>query len=278
MNYDISDETNLTPEEKWKRATIANNFIFYKVMHKNKDICKELLEILLEIKIDHIEMKQEEEVQIDYGKKGIRMDVYAVGAEKAFDLEIQATDTGEIPERARYYQGVLDVDQLNSGENYKDLRDSYIIFICLPDIFHKGLAKYTFENLCIENPAIKLGDRAYKYFFIAENYDKIADKRQRAFLQLVTSNKSSDDFGDRISKLVEDAKHNTQWRKQYMEFERYLAYSFRDGEAKGKMEKAEEDAIAFLKEKIPPETIAKCIKLPLERVLELKEQIYANSF
>ena len=139
MNYDISDETNLTPEEKWKRATIANNFIFYKVMHKNKDICKELLKILLEIKIDHIEMKQEEEVQIDYGKKGIRMDVYAVGAEKAFDLEIQATDTGEIPERARYYQGVLDVDQLNSGENYKDLRDSYIIFICLPDIFIKDL-------------------------------------------------------------------------------------------------------------------------------------------
>ena len=29
-------EKNLTPEEKWERATIANNFIFYKVMHNNR--------------------------------------------------------------------------------------------------------------------------------------------------------------------------------------------------------------------------------------------------
>ena len=62
-----TDELSL--KEKWEKATIANNFIFYKVMHNNPDVCKELLEILLEIKIDHIDIRQEEEVQIDYGKK-----------------------------------------------------------------------------------------------------------------------------------------------------------------------------------------------------------------
>ena len=41
-----SSETKQTLEEKWKNATIANNFIFYKVMHNNPDVCKELLEIL----------------------------------------------------------------------------------------------------------------------------------------------------------------------------------------------------------------------------------------
>ena len=50
----IIDEHELTPEEKWNRATIANNFIFYKVMRNNPDICKELLEILLEIEIERI--------------------------------------------------------------------------------------------------------------------------------------------------------------------------------------------------------------------------------
>ena len=39
------------------------------------------------------------------------------------------------------------------------------------------------------------------------------------------------------------------------------------------LQKAEEDAIAFLKEKVPAETIAKCVKLPLERVLELQKGI-----
>ena len=44
-----------TPEEKWEKATIANNFIFYKVMRNNPDVCQELLEILLEFKIEKIE-------------------------------------------------------------------------------------------------------------------------------------------------------------------------------------------------------------------------------
>ncbi len=58
----MQDNTNLTPAEKWENATIANNFIFYKVMHNNPDICKRLLEILLEIEIDHIEMEQEKQI------------------------------------------------------------------------------------------------------------------------------------------------------------------------------------------------------------------------
>lgn len=80
---------NLSPEEKWEKATIANNFIFYKVMHNNPDVCKELLEILLQIKIDHIEMHQEDTVEIDFGKKGVRLDVYVVGNDKAYCIEMQ---------------------------------------------------------------------------------------------------------------------------------------------------------------------------------------------
>ena len=272
-NKILNDEAELTLEEKWEKATIANNFIFYKVMRNNPDVCKELLEILMQIKIDHIEMHSEEVIEIDYGKKGVQLDVYALGDEKGYNLEMQASDTYELPERARYYQGILDVQELNSGDEYRNLKDSYVIFICVQDIFKKNLAKYTFENLCVEDPAIKLKDRAYKYFFIAENYDKILDERQKAFLKLVMSNESTDSFGSRISKLVEDAKHNTQWRKQFMELERQMAYKFREGKAEGRNEKAEEDAIALLAEGDSPEKISRCLKMPLEKVLELKERI-----
>ena len=275
------NETNReqTLEEKWEKATIANNFIFYKVMHNNPDVCKELLEILLQIKIDHIEMHTEESVQIDYDKKGVRLDVYAVGDQKGFNLEMQSTDKGELPKRARYYQGILDVQELNSGDHYKDLKDSYVIFICVPDIFDKGLAKYTFENLCLEDNSIKLNDRAYKYFFIAQNYDRILDERQKAFLKLVMLNKaeSSDSFTERISKLVADAKLNVQWRKQFMELERELAYKFHEGKAEGlaegkaqgKTEKAIEDALTIIRKyKATPESAAADVGAPLEKVLE----------
>lgn len=260
-------------EEKWKNATIANNFIFYKVMRNNPDVCKELLEILLQIKIDHIEMKSEETVEVDYGKKGIRMDVYAVGASKAFDLEMQATDDGELPERTRYYQGILDVQELNSGEDYRTLKDTYIIFICVPDIFGKGLAKYTFENLCIENPKIKLNDRSYKYFYIANNYDKILDEKQRAFLKLVTSKgdseSHSDAFTEKISKLVEEAKINSQWRKQYMEWEREMAIKFRLGEEKARRE----DARNLYANGVSIELIAKSLKMTLDEVREITKDV-----
>ncbi|MBO4641116.1 MAG: Rpn family recombination-promoting nuclease/putative transposase [Treponema sp.] len=284
----LKDETELFLAEKWKNATIANNFIFYKVMHNNPDVCKELLEILLQIKIDHIVMQTEETIEVDYDKKGVRLDVYAEGVTKAYNLEMQATDKGELPERARYYQGILDVQALDHGDDYKDLKDSYVIFICVPDIFGKGLAKYTFENLCLENPEIQLNDRAYKYFFIAKNYDKILDEKQKAFLKLVMSSKEkgTNSFTEKVSRLVEEAKQNSQWRKQFMEWEREMAYKFREGKQEGKaeglLEGAQQNAIEnaknFLAMKVlTPEQISQGTKLPLEKVLELQKEMLVHA-
>ena len=45
------------------------------------------------------------------------------------------------------------------------------------------------------------------------------------------------------------------------------------GLAKGAQQKAIEASIALLKKRIPPETIAECEQLPLEKVLELKKSI-----
>lgn len=267
----MKDENELTPEKKWEQATIANNFIFYKIMRNNPDVCKELLEILLEIKIDHIDMRQEEEVAIDYGKKAIRLDVYAVGNEEAYNLEMQATDTNELPERSRFYQSTLDLDDLNSGADYKDIKTSYIIFICVPDIFEKGLGKYKFENICIDNnnQIIKLNDRAYKLFFIAKNYDKIFNEKQKAFLELVTNNKSINSFTNRIKELVEKAKQNTQWRKQFMDFEHYMSLSFRQGKEEGEQigaqKKAIENARKLLADgKYTAEEISELFQIPVE--------------
>ncbi len=270
-----------TPEEKWENATIANNFIFYKVMRNNPDVCKELLEILLEIKIDHIEMRQEEEVAIDYGKKGIRLDVYAVGETESFDLEMQATDTGELPERARYYQGILDVDELNSGKDYSELKTSYVIFICIPDVFKRGRAKYRFENLCVDDTGLKFNDRTYKLFFIAENYDKILNAEQKGVLKMIMNNESTTKFSDKVSGLVEDAKHNAYWRKQFLEYEIQQRLQFKagkkegfeEGKIQGAEQKALEDAKRALNMHLTIEQAAEITGLSIEQVKELKATI-----
>ena len=259
----------LTPQEKWEQATIANNFIFYKVMRNNPDVCKELLEILLEFKIERIEMSQEEVVDIDFASKGIRMDVYARDADglKAYNIEMQTADTEELPERARYYQGVMDVDLLKSGQQYKELKTTYIIFICLDDVFKKGLAKYTFENLCLEDTETKLNDRTQKVFYICKNYDKLLDNRQKAFLRMVTQNSSSDDFTRRVGGLVENAKRNTQWRQQFMEWDREMACMRAKGRKEGAQEKAVEDATNLIKMRVGTlEQIKQATGVPMEEL------------
>ena len=102
------ENKELTPEEKWEQATLANNFIFYKVMRHHPEACKHLLEMLLKIKIGQMNMRSEETIELDYDAKGIRLDVFVKDTGRMYDVELQVTNTGELPERARYYQGVMD--------------------------------------------------------------------------------------------------------------------------------------------------------------------------
>ncbi|MBO4706004.1 MAG: Rpn family recombination-promoting nuclease/putative transposase [Spirochaetaceae bacterium] len=268
----LMNEKELTLEEKWEQATIANNFLFYKVMHDNPDVCKQLLEILLEMEIDKIDMNTQEVINIDWRSKGIRLDVYAKNSNQVFDIEMQSTDTLELPERARYYQGAMDIDSLKAGDEYKDLKNSYVIFICIPDIFNKGLPVYTFENLCRQDTSVPLGDRALKYFFISTNCDKLLNEEQKAFMRLVRGNESSNAFTDRVAHLTEDAKRNNEYKRQYMEWERQKAYEFRRGKEEGKEEAKLEAAITLVnKYNASPETAANDMGIPLEKLLESLE-------
>ena len=59
-----------------------------------------------------------------------------------------------------------------------------------------------------------------------------------------------------------------------MEWERQRTYDYEDGKEMGLQQKAIEDASELLKENISPEIIAKCVKLPLDQVLQLKSQLF----
>ena len=58
--------------------------------------------------------KNEDAIAIDWDSKAIGLDVYAEDSQLCFDLEIQTTNPKNLPQRARYYQGLMDVGQLKS--------------------------------------------------------------------------------------------------------------------------------------------------------------------
>ncbi len=88
----------LTPAQKWNRLTFADNFIFCKVMETEPEICREMLELLLNIKIEKIEIPETERtMKTDYYSKGIRLDVYVKdGTGRCFDIEVQTSVENEL--------------------------------------------------------------------------------------------------------------------------------------------------------------------------------------
>ncbi len=190
----MNSQEKMTPDEKWDNATLANNFIFYKVMRNHPEACKHLIELLLKIKVNSMEIHGEEVIDIDHDAKGIRLDVFVKEDNRMYDIEVQVVNTKELPERARYYQGLMDLDSLKSGQKYRELPDSHIIFLCLEDIFKNGLPVSTFENICLEDLKTKLNDRAYKHFFIAPLCARmVEDKEVKDFFEFLISNRAADD-------------------------------------------------------------------------------------
>lgn len=281
-------EKELTPLEKWNSLTLANNFIFCKVLEENPDVCKELLEMLLDIKIDRIEQpKSEQTFKTDFDSRGIRLDVYVKdGTGRCFDIEIQTSNYMRLEKRARYYQGLMDVDSIQSGQEYSALKDSYVIFLCLGDAFGHRLPVYTFRYRAEEDKNILMNDGTVNIFFNATMYDKMQSENLRSFFRYLCGKNSDDNFTDRLSALVERVKMNAQWRHRYMTIEQEikLQVEARTNERAKELakdiakdmaqdianEKTLETAKNLLKINISPEQIAMATGLSLEQVTSLK--------
>ena len=74
--------------EKYENISFTNNFAFCKVM-QNEEICREVIETLLHIKVGRLEYKSfEKDLKLEIDKRGIRLDVYIADSNRVFDLEI----------------------------------------------------------------------------------------------------------------------------------------------------------------------------------------------
>ena len=158
--------------------TFTDDGMFQAVMH-DPGICAELVERLLHIRVKQINYpKLEKQIAPFYTSKGIRLDVYLKDEDKVIDIEIQNYPQEALGKRSRYYSAMIDMDNLMKGQDYTELKDSYILFICKEDPFHDennisyGLPCYTFQNSCIEDGKVKLHDNSFKVIYNASAYVK----------------------------------------------------------------------------------------------------------
>lgn len=228
-------------ETNWESLDISNDFLFGKVM-QNPDLCKELLQrILPDLNIERIEYPElQKSIKEGAESRGIRLDVYSKDDKNiVYNVEMQASDSKELPKRSRYYQGMVDLQLLEAGDkSYMKLNKTYIIFICTFDLYGKGRHIYTFENICKEDNSLSMGDEATKIFLNSDSDMDDVGKELRAFLDYVKGIKvTDDDFIDRLEEAVKRAKANKKWRRDYMTME-MLERVVRDKTEKEDIEKS----------------------------------------
>ena len=239
-------ETNKIKDIDWEGMTMADNYLFTEFM-QNEELCRGVIGRLLRIKdISNLKyIVTEQTIKPGYLSKGVRLDVYVQeGGQSFYNLELQAKDTKELHKRSRYYSSAMDVTHLKAGEDYIDIQNNYVIFICQEDIFNLGLWRYSFENMCIEVAGLKLDDGARKVFFNTKGYHGDINPEAKAILDLTHGIISDDPFIQKLATEIERIKNNEEWRTRYMGISWVREKMDRDdarreGRLEGKLEVAE---------------------------------------
>ena len=269
----------MNSKRKFKDLTIRDNFMFAAVMMLG-DNCKRFLEMLLGIEIKRIVISYEKTLIYNPKYKGVRMDVYVNDENNTrYDIEMQVANK-ELGKRTRYYHSQMDMDLLESGHEYKELPMSYVIFICDFDPFKRGKYCYTFENRCLEDFSLDMGDGSRSIFLSTEGED--ADKIPKellAFLKFVktdnpqNSTETDDEFVKELQRSIRSIKESRELEREFMTWEDIR----REAREEGKLEIQRENIMDFLEELgVIPEDI-KCHIMSEIRESALKNMLRAAS-
>ena len=224
-------------------ANLSNNFLFVKVM-SDPDILKPFLEMVLKIKIKKLSMTEYEKTFIpDMYARGIRMDVYADdgkngGEGTLYNVEMQQRDEYNIGKRSRYYQSAMDIDALSRGEDYNELKNTYIIFVCLFDPFGKGRQRYTFTKICEEENEIRLDDGSV-VLVLTDRQGKPEIEKFYKYLKNSTDEEaenSGSTFIKQLNRQVQKVRYDRKTEVEYLNFERLQREQYDIGKKDGYIE------------------------------------------
>lgn len=266
-------EINLTKRKESILSKIANFRLFddafmSKVFEDDIEATELLLKIILQrddLKV--IESKGQVSIKNLLGRS-VRLDIKAKDETgKLYNIEVQRADDGAGEKRARYYSAILDTNTLLPRQNFKDLPETFVIFITEHDVLKGNLPMYHI-NRKIEENGMTFCDESHIIYVNGEyrgenDIGKLMhdfscynpDEMQFWLLAEKTRYFKKDEKGvKRMCKIIED---------------------FAEEE---KAEQAEEFAIALLKDgTLSISKIAEVFKLSENKVKELAEKVKINA-
>ena len=152
-------------------AAIDDLNLFYddlmsKVFDGNIEATELLLRIILQrddIMVTYV--KGQVDMKNPYpGGRSIRIDIHAIdGNGVHFDVEVQRNEKGSDARRARFNAGMMDSRMLRKKQEFKELKDRYVIFICQHDKFGKKKPIYHIDKT-VRETGEAYDDGAYTIF------------------------------------------------------------------------------------------------------------------
>lgn len=95
------------------------------------------------------------------GGRSITIDIYARdGDGKIYDIEVQRASAGADVHRARFHSSMIDTKMLKAGQEFKEIHESYVIFITASDVLGAGRSLYH-VNRMIEETGTYFGDGSH---------------------------------------------------------------------------------------------------------------------
>lgn len=128
--------------------TLFDDDLMSRVFDKNIEATELILRIILERDIKVIRVDGQDELKNhEVGGRNITLDVHALeeNGEK-IDIEVQGNAAGANVKRARYHSSMLDSRMLREGQDFKKIKNSYVIFIYRHDKYKKGLPLYHIDR------------------------------------------------------------------------------------------------------------------------------------
>ena len=211
--------------KSFDELTIVDDFMFGAVMSE-PDNLRPLLEYILGIKISQLTYPERQKtIDLTYGAKGIRLDVYCEDDQHTiYSIEIQVANQHNLAKRIRYYHSMIDLNTISKGENFNQLKKSYVIFICCFDPFGKKRYMYSFRNQCQELPKLYLDDETYSIILNVNGTAGTVNKELRSVLRYMAGQKPAKGYAQQLDRAVKVVKSNRKWRRDYMTLEMKINY------------------------------------------------------
>lgn len=196
--------------QPFETLPLKHYFMFGQVF-QNPKICQMFLEELFGWPIEKIKyVHREKDLTDSYFAHGVRLDIYIRNSDLVYNVEMQSERDDDLLKRIRYYQSSIDREELKQGVPYRDLPETYVIFVCDYDPVGTGRACYERQMTWKDEPLAY--DDGTHVILLNSCYTR--ENTSSAILELLDYIRTNDDAAEYSSELVNQAKEQVKAIRQ----------------------------------------------------------------